>query len=116
MWKQSRHALSFFVDNNVPFWTMTNQNFRLPSESEDRVLMSDDGKTIVVYRNVSDGIGIIMMDLPYRYSVEWYNPRDGGVLQEGSVTTIVGGGETPVSYGSPPESPDLDWVILLKSL
>lgn len=116
MWQQSRYALEFFKNYELPFWAMTNQNFRLPSGSSDRVLASEDGSTIVVYRINEDSSSIIMTDLPFRYSISWYNPREGGALEEGTTTAIVGGSDTPVSYGNPPESPDADWVVLFRSL
>ena len=36
------------------------------------------------------------------FNVEWYDPRNGGALQNGSVTTVTGG-ENP-SLGDPPDS------------
>jgi len=46
------------------------------------------------------------------YSVQWYNPRKGGALQQGSVKTVTGGSK--VSLGLPPTDVDQDWAILIK--
>ena len=46
------------------------------------------------------------------YSVRWYNPRKGGELLTGSVTTVFGGGKK--SVGKCPADEDKDWVVLLK--
>jgi Putative collagen-binding domain of a collagenase len=116
MWKQSRYALDFFRNNDIKFWEMSNDNIRVPAGSDDWILTSEDGTTLVTYRRNNSGTGIIMEGLLGRYSVSWYNPREGGLLQDGTVTTIVGGASTEVSYGNPPDTPDNDWVILIRSL
>jgi Putative collagen-binding domain of a collagenase len=116
MWTQSRFALEFFRNYNVPFWQMSSDNsFRVPAGSGDRVLSSTDGTTIVVHRRDNTGGSISMGGLTGGYSVQWYNPRTGGSLQNGSVTSIQGGGLN-VPYGSPPDTPDNDWVILIKGI
>ncbi|NND06883.1 MAG: DUF5060 domain-containing protein [Saprospiraceae bacterium] len=46
------------------------------------------------------------------YSVQWYNPRAGGALQNGNVTEIEGGAKR--ALGASPEDPEKDWAILIK--
>ncbi len=46
------------------------------------------------------------------YSVRWYDPRAGGALQEGSVTSVTGPGAK--ALGTPPAEPGKDWVVLVK--
>jgi hypothetical protein len=116
MWQQSRYALEFFRNNDIQFWEMSNDNVRVPAGSDDWILTSADGTTLVLYRRNNSGTGISMVGLLGRYSVQWYSPRAGGRLQNGTVTTIVGGASTKVSYGNPPETPDKDWVILIRSI
>lgn len=116
MWKQSQYALSFFRDNAVPFWEMSNDNSRLPDESTDWVLSSDDGSVLVVYRKTIDTSAIYMVGLSGRYSVDWYNPREGGPLMQGSVEQIIAGGSTPIFYGEAPGADDNDWVVLLRQV
>jgi hypothetical protein len=116
MWQQSRYALMFFRDNAVPFWAMSNDNVRLLDGSNDRVLSSADGDILVVYRNSNGTQGISMVGLTGRYSVDWYNPREGGPLATGTVTSIIAGSSAPVSYGEAPGSDDKDWVVLLRQV
>lgn len=116
MWKQSHYALSFFRDNAVPFWEMSNDNFRLPDESTDWVLSSDDGSVLVVYRKTVDTSAINMVGLSGRYSVHWYNPREGGPLMQGSVPLIIAGGSAPILYGEAPGADYNDWVVLLRQV
>lgn len=46
------------------------------------------------------------------FSVKWFNPRTGGLLQNGTVTIIQGGGLKPL--GNPPGDPDKDWVVVVR--
>ena len=46
------------------------------------------------------------------FTVQWYNPRDGGPLKAGSLSEVEGG--KPVSLGDPPVDPGKDWVILVR--
>ncbi len=41
--------------------------------------------------------------------VRWYDPRAGGALQTGSVSSVSGGG--PAFLGNPPSDPAEDWMI-----
>lgn len=116
MWKQSRHALDFFRDNDIQFWEMSNDNSRLPDESSNYVLTTGDGETLIVYRRNSDGSEINMQDLTGSYSVQWYNPREGGPLMAGTITSVVAGSGRLTFFGSAPGSDDQDWVVLLRKL
>lgn len=46
------------------------------------------------------------------YSVGWFDPRNGGDLQKGSVETVTAGRN--VELGNPPSEPGKDWVCLLR--
>ena len=117
MWEQSRYALSFFEDNAVPFWAMSNANTRFSDGGTDWVLSSVDGDILVVYRkNINSQGTISMVGLTGRYSIEWYNPREGGPLMQGSVSLIVAGSSTAVSYGDAPGFDDKDWAVLLRRM
>jgi hypothetical protein len=118
MWNQSRYALDFFKNNNIPFWQMSNRNFRV--SNNDWLLSSSDGTIHILYRRdvrqSTDGIN--MDGLPGVYSLKWYNPRAGGSLQNGSLTALTGGGKNFVSIGNPPggREADKDWVLLLRKI
>jgi Putative collagen-binding domain of a collagenase len=114
MWTQSRYALEFFRNNDVPFHRMSNVPNRVKNAT-DWLLSSSDMTVHVIYRRSTPSSGKInMTGLPGTYSVNWYNPRMGGLLQNGSVTSIVGGGGS-VSFGSPPNPADTkDWALLLR--
>jgi hypothetical protein len=109
MWDQSEHALEFFRNNNVPFWNMANQNTIV---SNGWCLGESNGNTFVVY--LSTG-GTTTIDLAgsagTTYSVQWFNPRTGGSLQDGSITSVAVGSNK--ALGSAPGGQGGDWVILL---
>ena len=115
MWMQSRYALDFFRNSNIPFHRMSYFPSRV-NNATDWLLSSSDGLVHVIYRRSTPSSGSInMLGLPGTYTLKWFNPRAGGVLQNGSVTSIVGG--TSVSYGNPPNPADKkDWVLLVEKI
>lgn len=117
MWDQSRYALDFFKNNNIPLWQMSNRNDRVADR--DWLLSSSDGEIHVLYRRDPNRVtaGILMDGLLGVYSLKWYNPRTGGSLGNGSISSIVGNGKNFVSFGDPPGLDDgKDWVLLLKRI
>ena len=54
-----------------------------------------------------------VLDLPdARFAVRWFDPRNGGELQAGSIESVEGGDRTEI--GDPPGEPGKDWVALLR--
>lgn len=51
-----------------------------------------------------------------RYEVRWYDPRKGGALQVGSVSSLTAGGQDWVEVGRPPSDPNRDWVALIRAV
>ncbi len=106
-WEYVNHALTFF-QKNVPFETM--------SSDDDLVsrgwCLADPGEVYVVY--LPDG-GSANLNLPNgkTFTVEWFDPRNGGILRAGSTTTITGNGATNI--GNPPSKPNEDWAVLIKA-
>lgn len=107
MWRQTRIALEFF-HQYVPL---------LETEPADRLVAGKDawclarpGALYVVYRPGGDDAAL---QVPQGvYTVQWFNPRDGGPLEKGSVERVEGPGQH--SLGDPPADPDRDWVALVR--
>ena len=125
MWRQSKYALDYFRDNQVPFQDMmSSKNLnspvttKLPAGSTDWLLSSIYSKRHVVYRKVGNATGATLTGLlPGTYDVKWYNPRAGGPMQRGSIPTFVVTNTAQVmSYGLPPNTPTLDWVVNIKKM
>lgn len=105
-WDYVRHALQFFRDY-LPFDSMQ------PADSliTRGYCLADSGRYYAAY--LPNG-GTYTLTLPDSadYDLQWYNPRSGGVLQRGTISSLQGPG--PISIGSPPASPSQDWVILVR--
>jgi hypothetical protein len=104
-WDYCRIALDFFREHNLPFWDMTNANARIGNDQNDNraYCLAQPGQIFVVY--LPDG-GSAQLDLgpsPRRFRVRWFNPRSGGPLVTGSVTSVRGPGR--VSLGAAPSDP-----------
>jgi hypothetical protein len=68
----------------------------------------------VVYLPAGTGKAGIRLDTAGNYSVKWFNPREGGEMQDGSVTSLSGGGLR--NPGAPPATSmpmEEDWVMVL---
>jgi Putative collagen-binding domain of a collagenase len=124
MWIQSRYALEFFTRNNIPFHDMVNANSRVTNNNWCLIEKSL-GKIILVYIK-RGGNGTATMNLwglgtdsvlrgNFDMSVHWYDPRNGGELQVGSVLSVtVGSAEQAIGYA--PNNNQEDWVVLLQCL
>ncbi|MFK7740127.1 MAG: DUF5060 domain-containing protein [Planctomycetota bacterium] len=109
-WDQCRHALRFFGDYRVPFQEMANEDALV---SAGHCLAGGD--QWVVY--VENAASAVTLDLSSAaagsYEVWWYDPRQGGALQSGSVAAVAGGANA-ASLGAAPGSPSSDWVMLVR--
>ena len=113
-WDQARYALDFFRDNDVPFWEMTNRNELIgnPDNDNRRYCLAKPGQVYVVYLPAGGTTELDLGSASGQFRVRWYDPRNGGELQDGSVTTVAGG--RTVSLGTPPSYPQKDWAILVQ--
>lgn len=109
LWDQTRHALEFFK-THVPFENMFSAN-GLTDNGTDYVL-AEHGNTYVVYLPEVKETKINLLNTKNKFSIKWYNPRTGGALHKGSLTSVKGGGMR--SIGLPPDN-SKDWVALIVS-
>ncbi len=115
-WAMGNHALVFF-NTHLPFSEMTSQDplvGNASSASDGRYCLAKVGATYAVYIPAGAG-GTATLDLNGQsgtYTVQWYNPRTGGALQNGGTTSVTGGGSR--ALGTPPADSTRDWVVLVK--
>ncbi len=109
-WDQCRHLLDFFKSNSIPFW-----------ETENRDQLVDDGDYCLAKQNelyvafLRDGSGSIdLSEAEGSYAMSWYNPRDGGALQQSKTKKLVGGKVHPLADA--PDDPKKDWVVLIRKI
>lgn len=109
-WDQNRHALHFF-ENEIPFWEMAPANALLGTAEGFCFAKTDE--VYVVYRPMeTETTSLDLGTSGNAYAIQWYDPRNGGTLLEGSVTKLMGSGVQ--SLGNPPTDPEKDWVVLVK--
>lgn len=112
VWKTMGHAAKFMNENLAREIADMKPNDDL-AIGENNWAMANEGKTYLLY--LKDG-GEARVDLSKagdeRFTVRWFNPRTGGELIDGNPEAVSGGGAN-VSLGTPPNTPNQDWVVLL---
>ena len=110
LFQWSRIALlDLFQANGIEYWKMAN-NDALASGNLNRCL-AQPGKAYIVYLENGGTTSIDLNGQVGSYNVRWLNPRDGGNMQTGSVTSVSGGGSRGI--GNPPSDTTNDWVALV---
>ncbi|MBM1105870.1 DUF5060 domain-containing protein [Aurantibacter crassamenti] len=104
MWDQSRYALSFFKDNNIPFWEMSNTNDL--SSQDDSYCFAKEGEIYLVYLKNGGDTKLNLTNSKGKFHVSWYNPRTGGELI--SAADISGG--RPIALSAPDKN---DWLAMV---
>jgi len=113
-WDYCRIALEFFKDNKVPFWEMKNTDKLVASGKKNsrNYCLAKTGELYLVY--LADG-GSAKLDLSKikgAFTIQWFNPREGGRLQDGSMRRIAGG--AAANIGSPPSDRGEDWLVIIR--
>ncbi|CAA6679344.1 MULTISPECIES: PKD domain-containing protein [unclassified Lentimonas] len=108
-WDYCRYALEFFEKVELPLTEMINDN-TISSAGNDYCFYKE-GSTYLIYLKLGNTTSIDLTGVSGEFTVSWYDPRNGGELQQGSVTSISGGGS--VSVGTPPSATDSEWVVLV---
>lgn len=107
LWDQTRWALEFF-QQQLPFTEM--------QPADELTAVADDycfarpGEVYAVYLPAGDSTELELAQ--GRYSVRWYNPRQGGELAAGTVETLSGPGRA--GLGRPAKDDGKDWVALVR--
>ena len=108
LWTQTRYARQFF--ERLPLERMRPEPKLVRPASA--WCFAEPGEIYVVY--LPEG-GTAELDLKSgSYTVQWYNPREGGPLRTGSIRTVQGPGFR--SLGKPPTDPDQDWAVLVQRI
>jgi hypothetical protein len=103
-WDYHRYALDFMRD--LPVATMEAANDRLAGESG--YVLGDGSEVFAAY--LKDGADDASLSLPAgTFTVRWFDPRQGGSLQTGTVSEVLGG--TSADLGAPPYDVNRGWVV-----
>lgn len=109
LWDLTRYALEFF-QNHLPFHQMEHHD-DLTSPTDD-FCFALPGEVYAVYPLEGGTTVLELENYKGTFQIDWYNPREGGALPRGTISTITGPGKQ--SLGNPPSLPDRDWVVLVR--
>ncbi len=109
MWDQTRHALEFF-QRYIPFAEMEPND--LLAQRPDAYCLAKEGEVYAVFLPTGGGTALDLGAHGGSFDVRWYDPRNGGELQAGSLASVSGPGIRDL--GRPPREPGRDWVVLVE--
>ncbi|MEM9420845.1 MAG: DUF5060 domain-containing protein [Planctomycetota bacterium] len=110
MYEQSAHALHFWYSTDLPVNDMKNHNALLRN-AEGFCLAQPGVAYAVLVKDASKPAQLDLTGQSGSFSVQWYNPREGGDLQSGAATSLSGGDWRDL--GAPPADAGRDWVVLI---
>ncbi|RNC90255.1 MAG: PKD domain-containing protein [Allomuricauda sp.] len=108
-WNDAKLAIDFF-QNEIPFWLM--QSADELTTNDLAYCLAQENEVYVIYLPGSETTNLNLTQADGSYSVQWFDPINGGPLQNGSILNLVGGLERDL--GVPPSNTDADWVVLIK--
>ena len=114
-WDMGRICINFFEEQDLPVTEMTAQNELIssyfPAGTGD-FCFAKQGDTYLILLKKGGEHQLDLTSVGGKYTVKWYDPRNGGDLQNGSIQSISGG--SAPSLGTPPNNPEKDWVVLVR--
>jgi hypothetical protein len=113
-WDYCRIAIDFFRDEKIPFADMASSNSLVGNTKDDnsKFCFAKAGDIYLVYLPNGGTADLDLSGATGSYKVSWFNPRTGGALANGSVSTVQGGGA--VQLGNPPAETTEDWLVVIR--
>ncbi len=108
-WDMGELCINFFKENDFPIIEMSSKNELISSTGD--FCLAKEGDTYIVLLKKGTG----QLDLKQNdnsYSVKWFDPRNGGAFQNGSVKRIKG--NAMQSLGTAPNNPEKDWIVVVQ--
>lgn len=109
LWEQTGYAVDF-MQEHLPFTEMEPRNDLIIGGNG--YCFTKEGEVYAIYFPSVLSTRIDFKNHTSKYSVKWFDPRNGGELQNGTFTIVQGAGK--IWIGKPPKDSDKDWVALLK--
>jgi hypothetical protein len=109
-WDQNRYARHFF-EEYLPFWKMEPAD-ELTTDDNSYCFAAKDEIYAVYLPMGLQTTSINLGNSGNEFTVQWYNPRNGGGLQAGSIKTVSA--SERVSIGFPPAEKEKDWIALIE--
>ena len=113
-WDYGRIAIDFFQSQKIPFWEMSNVDELVGNTAHDnsRYAFAKMNDLYLVYLPSGGTTNLDLSGARGAFTITWFDPRNGGPLQAGSVQTANGGGS--VSLGNPPDNAGDDWLVIVR--
>ncbi|MEZ4774895.1 MAG: DUF5060 domain-containing protein [Bacteroidia bacterium] len=113
-WDYSRYAKELL--ETLPMNEMVNMNSLIGNgaDNNNKYCMGKAGEVYLIFLANGGTTNIDLSATPSLFDVHWYDPRNGGGLQNGSLTS-VSGGSASISVGNPPDSVSRDWVVVVSA-
>ena len=113
-WGYCSIALNFIKNYNIPFWEMVNSNKLINNldDNKDKYCLAKVGELYLVYLGYITTSKLDLSGLDGKFSVNWFNPREGGKLINGKVRTVKGG--NIVDLGPAPGNSKEDWLVIVQ--
>ncbi len=113
-WDYGRIAIDFFHSENIPFWDMKNVDELIGNSQHDnsRYGFAKANEIYLIYLPSGDTTNLDLSGASGPFAVSWFDPRNGGPLKKGSISTVNGG--SSVSLGTPPDNATEDWLAVVR--
>ena len=110
-WDFARIALEVFRAEKIPFWEMTNADALVGNAKNDnsKFCLAKAGEVYLVYLPNGGAAELDLSGAAGEFSVQWFNPREGGALLNGAVRTVKGGGKAALTA-----SDQEDWLAIIR--
>ena len=110
-WITAAHARALL--DTLPLRNLSSANALVNNggNSNSRYCLAWPGKLYVVYLPSGGSTTLNLSGQTGTYTVRWYDPRNGGPLQTGTVASVAGG--SAVSIGNPPNNTGQDWAAVV---
>ena len=113
-WEYGRIAIDFFHAQKIPFWEMANADALVGNDKHDnsRYCFAKANEVYLVYLPSGDTASLDLSKATGQFGVSWFDPRNGGPLKRGSISTVTGGASA--ALGEPPDNPAEDWLVVVR--
>lgn len=113
-WEYCRIALEFFGSGGIPFHDMENTDVLAGNNHHDNSIycFSKPGEIYLVYLPEGGTASLDLQEHTGTYSLEWFDPRNGGETIKGSISEIHGKGLQ--NLGLPPDLVNDDWLVVVR--
>jgi hypothetical protein len=113
-WDYGRIAIDFFHSQKIPFWEMRNADELVGNTQHDnsQYCFAKTNEIYLVYLPAGNATQLDLSNASGQFTVSWFDPRNGGPLKKGTVSTVKGG--AGVLPGAPPDNATEDWLIVVR--